>query len=456
MSEDAPDASTPLASRARFLVALVGASVAAAAFAVVLRLALGAASTALYGTDDVMRGFSSLSSPLRVAAPALGAFVGGLLTLVARRLPASRGVSDVMEAVVLGRGRVAFRPAFVKSCASLVSLLGGGSVGREGPLIQVGAALSGRLAGLLALSPTEVRIIYAAGTAAGFAAVYNTPIAATLFVVEVVVGVIALDVVVPVALAAAIATAISRAVLGGDPMYGTRTYALVSARELASSIVLGPLGGVVAAGFMGLLARGERLFARVKVWLPLRAALGGLIVGLLAVGFPDVTGNGAEAIREMLDGRVIGVAILVLLVAKALATTASVSSGAPGGVFTPSMFLGAALGGGLASVSLGGAGADRVPLVGAFALVGMASVVAGTTHAPLMATVLAFEMSGDYALVVPLLLATALAMATARALRPDSIYASELARRGISLDRTLAEHLPERATRPPEPPDEGG
>ena len=437
---------------ARFVVALVVSSLLAASFAIALRLGLAAASQWLYGAPDVMRGFSSLAWPTRLAAPAIGAAIGGLVTLVGTRLPASRGVSDVMEAVVLGRGRVSFRAAMVKATASFATLLGGGSVGREGPLIQVGASLSGSVARWLGLGPVDMRLLYASGTAAGFAAVYNTPIAATLFVVEVVVGIVALDLVVPVAVAAAIATALSRLVLGDAPAYGVRTYALVSAPQLASSVVLGPIGGVVAAGFMAILSRAETLFARLGTKTPLRAAIGGLMVGALAILWPDVTGNGSEAIREMLDGRVLGTALLVLLVAKALATTASVSSGAPGGVFTPSMFLGAALGGGLASTFLEAEGAERLPVVGAFALVGMASVVAGTTHAPLMASVLAFEMSGDYTLVVPLLVATALAMATARMLRPDSIYVSELARRGITFDRSLAEHLPSRATVPPPPP----
>jgi len=165
------------------------------------------------------------------------------------------------------------------------------------------------------------------------------------------------------------------------------------------------------------------------------------VVGALAIGAPEVTGNGAEVIREMLDGRVLGLGFLVLLLAKPVATTASVSSGSAGGVFTPSMFIGAALGGGLASMFLGGAGADRDPVVGAFALVGMAAVVAATTHAPLMATVLAFEMSGDYALVVPLLAATALATGTARALRRDSIYTAEVRRNGVHWDGTIAHRV---------------
>jgi chloride channel protein, CIC family len=443
----------------RFVVALVLTSALAAGFAIAIRQGLASATEALFGSHDVLSAFRSMPPGMRVAAPAIGALIGGLIAYAATKLPESRGVGDVMEAVVLGRGRISLRAALAKAAASFAAILSGGSLGREGPLIQVGAALGGTSARWLGLGFMPTRTLYAAGTAAGFAAAYNTPIAATLFVLEVVVGVAAVEIAVPVAIAAAIATAISRTALGDEPVYGIRTYALVTTPQLASSVLLGPLGGLAAIGFMDLLTRGERLFERSGVTRPLRAAVGGLLVGVIAVWMPEVTGNGAESIREMLDGRVLGLAFIALLIAKPVATTASVSSGSAGGVFTPSMFLGAALGGGLASIFLGGVGADRVPVVGACALVGMASVVAATTHAPLMASALAFEMSGDYALVVPLLLSTALATATARKLRDDSIYSAELRRRGIRWDRSLARILKareeasverERASNPPE------
>ncbi len=435
--------------RARFVTALVVASVLAAGFAVAVRLLLAAATEWLFGSPNQLTAFRGLPAGMHLAAPAIGALLGGLIAMAATRLPESRGVGGVMEAIVLGRARISLRAALAKAAASFSAILGGGSLGREGPLIQVGAALGGAMARWFGLGFMSTRTLYAAGTAAGFAAAYNTPIAATLFVLEVVVGVMAIDVVVPVAVAAAIATAITRLALGDAPVYGIRTYALVTTPQLAASVLLGPLGGLAGVGFMALLTAGERAFDRTGIARPLRAALGGLVVGAIALWVPDVTGNGAESIREMLDGRVLGLAFLALLVAKPLATTASVSSGSAGGVFTPSMFLGAALGGGLASIFLGGVGADRVPVVGACALVGMASVVAATTHAPLMASALAFEMSGDYALVVPLLLSTALATATARLLREDSIYASELRRRGIPWDRSLARLLAARAGEPP-------
>jgi CIC family chloride channel protein len=427
--------------RSRFIAALVSTSLLAASFAIAARWAMASATHALFGSSRIVEAFTSLPQGVRLAAPMVGALAGAALAKLGARLPESRGVGDVMEAVVLGRGRVSIRAALVKAGASFLALVGGGSVGREGPLIQVGAAIGGRAGEAAGLDGLSTRVLYAAGTAAGFAAAYNTPIAATLFVLEVVVGVVALELVVPVALAAGIATAVSRWVFGDAPVYGIRTYALVSTEQLAASVLLGPLAALVGVGFMVLLGSAEKAFARTSIAQPWRAALGGAGVGALAMFLPEIVGNGADTIDEMLDGRVLGLAFFVLLVAKMFATASSVSSGSAGGVFTPSMFIGAALGGGLASIWLGGAGADRVPVVGAFALVGMASAVSATTHAPLMAAALAFEMSGDYALVVPLLLATALATLTARSLRPDSIYAAELRRRGVDWDRSLSRQL---------------
>lgn len=424
-----------------FALAVIGASAGAAGFAITLRLAIDHTSALLLGAPELLSAFRELPWWARLAAPAAGALAGGIVAMFAARLPESRGVGDVLEAVVLGRARISFRASIAKALASFCAIVGGGSLGREGPIIQVGAALGGTAGAWFGLTPSRTRVLYAAGTAAGFAAAYNTPIAATLFVLEIVTGVVALEVIVPVVVASAIATGASRLALGDGPFYGLRAYELVTPAQLAASVAIGPIAGLAGVAFMRMLAGGESLFARVPAPRPLRAALGGLIVGGLAIGMPEVTGNGADVIREMLDGRVLGLAFLALLFAKPVATTASVASGSAGGVFTPSMFIGAALGGGLATLLLAGTPAERVPVVGACALVGMASMIAATTHAPLMASVLAFEMSGDYALVIPLLAATSLATATARALARDSIYTSELRRRGIAWDGSVAHRL---------------
>ncbi|HVU50431.1 MAG TPA: chloride channel protein, partial [Polyangia bacterium] len=349
------------------------------------------------------------------------------------------GVAEILEAVVLGRGAISLRTALWRAAASFAAIVSGGSIGREGPLLQVGAAAGSDLAAMAGLTPRRVRALVAAGTAAGFASAYNTPIAAVLFVVEIITGVVSLEVVLPIVVATTISTWMTRAALGPGPLYGLRAFALLSGRELVAFAALGVLTGVVASAFMAALAGGARAVARLRAPAWLRGALGGLVVGLLATRLPQVTGNGYEVIQLMLDGRV-GVAMLaLLLVAKLVATTASVSSGSPGGVFTPSLFLGAATGG-----LVGAAVAAVMPahgLAGGYVLVGMAGAIAATTHAPIMASVLGFELAGDYGVVLPLFIATVLATLVARRLRGDSIYTAELRRRGIPWERNLEQRI---------------
>jgi len=383
-----------------------------------------------YRAADVLSAFEGLPWYTRVAVPMIGAGLAGFLGAIGAKLKGGHGVGEVMEAVALGKGQISLRLTLLKALGSWLAIVSGGSVGREGPLIQFGGGLGGTLGRVFQLRERQIRALIAAGAGSGFAAAYNTPIAAVLFVLEVVTGVIALDLVLPVIIAVPIATAVTRLAIGGGPIYGQRSFSMDSNSELALYAGLGLLAGLVGPLFMVLLTRGESWFARLGLARPARAALGGAMVGVMAIVLPQVTGNGYEAINLILGQR-LGVSVLVvLLFAKALATTASVSSGSPGGVFTPSLLLGAALGGIIGHwVSrfgpTGGTGA-----VAAYALVGMAAVVAATTHAPLMATVLVFELSGDYAIVLPLLTACAIATVLSRRVHRESIYTEELRRRG--------------------------
>lgn len=393
-----------------------------------------------YGARDVLTAFSALPGPARIALPLLGAGLAGSLSAAAAKLKGGHGVGEVMEAVVLGRGRISLRLTLLKALGSWLAIVSGGSVGREGPLIQFGGGLGSTLGHLLRLRERQIRALVAAGAAAGFAAAYNTPIAAVLFVVEVVSGLVALDLVLPALIATPIATALTRLAIGGGPIYGQRSFSMNSNAELALYAGLGLLAGVVGPLFMMLLTTGEALFARVSRHRPVRAALGGGLVGLMALALPQVTGNGYEAINLIL-GQQLSVGLMVLLLfAKALATTASVASGSPGGVFTPSLFLGAALGGALGQLISRFGLPSSEGAVAAYALVGMAAMIAATTHAPLMATVLVFELSGDYAIVLPLLTACAIATVLSTKLHRESIYTEELRRRGSRWEVKVVSH----------------
>jgi CIC family chloride channel protein len=427
----------------RFAAALLGVASGAAGFAVVFRHAIAWVFVHGYGEGNVLSAFQALPWYARVAIPTLGGGMAGLLGAIAARLKGGHGVGEVMEAVALGKGRISLRLTSLKALGSWLAIVSGGSVGREGPLIQFGGGLGSTLGRMLRLRERQVRALIAAGAAAGFAAAYNTPIAAVLFVVEVVAGVVALDIVLPALIAAPIATALTRLAIGGGPIYGQRSFSLHSNAELAVYAALGLLAGVAGPAFMVLLARGEALFARICGNHPARAALGGALVGVIAVLWPQVTGNGYEAINLILGEQLSIGLIVLLLVAKALATTASVSSGSPGGVFTPSLFLGAALGGAVGHLVLRFGPLDNSGAVAAYALVGMAAMIAATTHAPLMATVLVFELSGDYAIVLPLLTACGVATLLSRRIHRESIYTEELRRRGTRWEvKVVSEEAP--------------
>ncbi|HYQ44079.1 MAG TPA: chloride channel protein [Polyangiaceae bacterium] len=402
----------------------------AAAFAVLFRHTIAWVFAHGYGASDVLSAFQSLPWYARVAVPTIGAALAGFSGAIGAKLKGGHGVGEVMEAVALGKGQISLRLTLLKALGSWLAIVSGGSVGREGPLIQFGGGFGGTLGRLFRLRERQIRALIAAGAGAGFAAAYNTPIAAVLFVVEVVTGVIALDLVLPVIIAVPIATALTRLAIGGGPIYGQRSFSMNSNAELMLYAALGLLAGVTGPAFMVLLKRGELLFSRLTLHRPARAALGGALVGLIAIALPQVTGNGYEAINLILGQQLTLSVLVVLFFAKAVATTASVSSGSPGGVFTPSLLLGAALGGivGHWVVRFGPAGSSGA--IAAYALVGMAAVVAATTHAPLMATVLVFELSGDYAIVLPLLTACAIATVLSRRVHRESIYTEELRRRG--------------------------
>ncbi len=429
-------ATTSSLSSGRLWLGVVVVGAVAAVFASVFRRALGGALSALFGAHDVVSAMQGLPWWGRLSLPVAGALVAGVLAMLAARGEGNQGVGDVMEAVVVGRTRLSLRVTLFKSLGSWFAIASGGSIGREGPLIQFGGASGQWLADRLGLKARPTRVLIAAGIAAGFAAAYNTPFAAVLFVLEVVSGLAVLELLVPTLLATAVSTLITRAAAGEGPIYGARTFAMRSPLELAAFAALGALCAVAAVGFMVLLSRAEKVLRHPKLRMPWRTALGGFIAGCIIVFLPEVAGNGYEPLNTLLDGRLAWSFVLLLVLAKCVATTACVASGSPGGVFTPTLLLGGGLGY-LVGVALHAAFGDAVGPAGGYALVGMAATLAATTHAPLLASVMAFELSADYGEALPLVVATAIAAGLAKALRADSIYTAELKNRGAAWELTL-------------------
>lgn len=411
--------------------AVAAVAVVAAGFAVGFRAAVSAATHALGGTDVVAM-IAAAPAWERLALPAAGGLATGLLALAIKRMSGGSGVGFVMEAIVLGRERVPLGRSSLQMVSSWFAIVSGNSLGREGPLIQFGAAAGEGARRLFKLTDASAQVVLAAGVAAGFAAAYDAPMAASLFVMEVVTGVVILEAAVPILLAAVIATVITHYAVGATPLYGRREFGAVSPIELLAFAGLGLASAPLGVTFLRVLALAERGWRALPV--PGRTAAGGLACGAILLAVPAVAGNGFEPLNALLDGKLAIAAVAWLLLAKPLATAASVGSGNPGGVFTPTLLVGALIGT-LYAAALSALGADVTP--GAYALVGLAAALSATTHAPIMAAVLACELTGDFALIMPLLVACALAAGVARRLYIDNMYSGELSRRGLRWRLTL-------------------
>lgn len=405
----------------------VAAVVFSALIGLVQRVAIGGPDLALYLVPG-------LPAWRVVLVPALGGLLVGLIAHYVGAEARGHGVPAVMEAVALRGGRMRRRVAFVKSVASALTIGTGGSVGREGPIVQIGAGVGSAVGQGLALPADRLRTLTAAGAAGGIAAAFNAPIAGAFFALEVIARNFAAPTFGPVVLCAVFATMVSRLWFGASPAFVVPPFTVGAIWETALAIVLGLACGVVALGFMLVLETLETLFERVRLPAPVRPALGGLGVGVLVLVAPALYGIGHESMDAMLAGSIPVAQLALLLLLKPIATSLTLASGGSGGVFLPSLFLGGLTGG------LFGAGAAALlPAAqtspGAWALVGMAGVLAGTSFAPVTATILAFELTHDYALILPILMATAVSTLTTRAVRRDSIYTKKLTDRGIDLDR---------------------
>jgi H+/Cl- antiporter ClcA len=349
----------------------------------------------------------------RLLLPAAGGLVAGLiLEQIGARL-SGRTTTDYMEAVAVGDGWISVRQSLVKSASSLVTVASGGSIGREGAMVQLSAMVASTIGRVARFPRDRLRLLVAAGAAAGLAAAYNAPIAATLFVAEIVLGSIAIQHIGPLIVAAVIASATVHDIMGYAPVYEIPVFSLVSDWELGLYLLLGIVAGHTAPIFLGLLGHSHRTFARLPIPLSGRMALGGLIVGAISMYEPAVWGNGYSVVNTVLHEPWVWQALLTVMVLKIIATAATHGSGAVGGAFTPTLFVGALLG------VLFGTAVHAVLPVGtgppsAYAVVGMGAMLAATTHAPLMSIMMVFEMTMDYEIVLPLMLSVVTAHYTVR------------------------------------------
>lgn len=365
------------------------------------------------------------------ATVALGGLLVGTITRFLAREVRGHGVPEVISALSRQRGVIRLRVVFAKAIASSISIGSGASVGREGPIVQIGAALGSTLGQLLRAPVLYMRIMVSCGAAAGISATFNAPFAGVLFSLEVISKDFRFRSLTPIVCSSVVATAVSRAYFGDVPAFLVPPLALGHPVELGFHVLLGITAGLVGVSFTRFLYLTEDLADRIRLPDPVMGLLGGLMVGLIALEFPRVMGVGYESIEAAILGTPELTALILLLLAgaKILATSLTLASGGSGGIFAPSLFIGAAVGA-AAGLALEAAFPTLVTQPGAYALVGMGAVVSATTHAPLSAIVILFELTDDYKIILPLMLASVVSTVVAHRLCPDSIYTLKLSRRG--------------------------
>ncbi len=377
----------------------------------------------------------------RLATPAAGGLIAGLLVHWGQRYLQGQRAADYMEAVVVGDGVVRARPALLRTLASLFSIGSGGSLGREGPLLQFAAAVTSSAGRRAGLRPPRLPLMVASAAAAALAATYHAPLGSSLFVAEIVLGSIAMESFGPLVLASIVAVAVTRPILGGQAVFPTTVFRFESIRELPLHLLVGILLGAAAPGFVRLLAAARASFAALQLPPAFQLGLGGLIVGAISLVVPEVWGNGHNSLDNMLRGEALGwTALILLLGAKLAATLASVGSGGIGGVFTPTMLLGG-LGGWFLGAVFHHLWPTQTAIPAAYALVGMGAFLAATTRAPLTAVVMVFEMTLNPDAIVPLLLACIAAYSVARGFDTQSLYSDQLHNRGLSTPTLRVEAL---------------
>lgn len=361
-----------------------------------------------------------------------GIILGGLLVgpLVTRAASEARGhgVPEVMEAVNRRGGRIRSRVASVKAVASALTIGSGGSAGREGPIVQIGSALGSTLARSFRMSDRRRSTFVAAGAAAGIAAIFNAPLAGVFFALEVILRSFTARGFSTVVISAVAANATWRVLVGDESVLTAEVHQLIHPSELILYGVLGIVAAIVAVGFVKLLYFVEDQFDTLPVLADLRPAIGAVAVGLMGAVSIDLLGSGLAGIDKALAGEFAFRLLLLLLVGKMLATALTLGSGGSGGIFSPSLFIGALLGSAYGEI-VNQLFPDSTAPAGAYAVVGMAAVFAAAAQAPMSSIFIVFEMTNDFGLIMPLMAACAAATVAYTAIKKDSIYEVKLRRK---------------------------
>lgn len=429
------------AGEKRFLLLVPLTGVLTGLSSVALIRLLGLFQSLFWGSrHEVLEHALALPAWHRFLVPTLGGAIIGLIIFLTRQSVGGHGTTALIEAVAQRGGVLHFGRSLVKAAATIITVGTGGSLGREGPLIRVGAALGSVLGRRFHLSGNRLNILLGCGAAAGIAAAYNAPIGGALFALEVILGNFALESFGPIVVASAIGTVISRHLVSAYPAYHPPPYStLTSGWELWHYLLMGILIGVASSLFILALRGTEKGFKRLPVPEWCKPVAGFALVGLIGAFYPQVFGNGYDTTNHVLRNEMdLGLVLLLLPFLKLAATALTAGSGGSGGLFTPTLFIGSTLG-----YIYGAWCHEAFPLAtsvpGAYALVGMGAMIAGTTHVPLTSIMIIFELTGDYEVILPLMVACTGAVVVSRLLHRESIYTESLIERGVRLGGRMEE-----------------
>ncbi len=418
-------------------------------FMIVIAIIIGVlAGFSAIGIRAMIKFFSDVSFPgpgnllqnimdtpwlLILIIPVIGGLIVGPIIYYLAPEAKGHGVPEVMQAILLKGGQIRGRVAFVKAVASAISIGTGGSVGREGPIIQIGSSLGSVVGQFLRVSTKRLKTLVGCGAAAGIAAAFNAPIAGALFAVEIVLMDFAVAQFSPIVISSVMATVISHYFEGNFAAFIVPKYQLASPVEIVFYFILGAASGLVAYLFIKTLYYCEEIFDnRIKIPESFKPALGGLGIGIIALAFPQIMGVGYDSINNALYGNMIWYVALILIFMKILATSLTLGSGGSGGIFAPSLFMGAMLGYFFGSI-VHNVFPDITASPGAYALVAMGGLVAGTTRAPITAIIIVFELTNDYHIILPLMITCIISMILSSKLSRESIYTLKLVLRNIGL-----------------------
>ena len=369
---------------------------------------------------------------IRLVVPVIGGLLVGLIiTRIAPEVKGS-GVPEVMEAFATKGGIIRFRVFISKAITSAITIGSGGSAGREGPIVHIGAAIGSAIGQVLKVNTRQLRTFLACGAAAGLSATFNAPIAGAIFAIEIIIADMRVVNMPPIIISSVVATVVSRYYLGDYPAFIVPAYDMLDARELFIYAALGIIAGLASVVFIRLFLNVRKYFEAAKLPPWTKPAIGGLAVGIIGIFLPQVFGVGYEAINDAVWNNLELKILLLLLGAKMIATAFTLGSGGSGGVFAPSIYFGAMLGastGIIANMLF----PQWTASPGAYALVGMGAMLSGVTHMPITAILMVFEFTNNYLIIPPLMIASIISVLLSNQIAKKSIETAVLESKGINI-----------------------